>query len=77
MARGRAKLKQATLVVAPDLIALTTAEAMAIADRLNLNLTDPDDRPLSDPAGVVIAQRPIAGMKVVRHGAIAVWTTNR
>ena len=75
MGRGRAKLKQASLLTVPDLRGLTVAEAEAVAARVHFVVIGPDGRPASLLRGLITGQRPDAGAQVWRHTEVTVWTS--
>jgi|1186.fasta_scaffold09299_3 beta-lactam-binding protein with PASTA domain len=74
MGRGRAKLKQASLVAVPDLRGLTVTEAEAVAASVGLVVVGPDGRPAGLLRGLVAGQSPDGGTPVHQDTEVMVWT---
>jgi beta-lactam-binding protein with PASTA domain len=70
-------LKQASLIVVPDLRGLTVAEAEAeaesVAARVGRAVVGPGGRPVGLLRGLVAGQAPDAGSQVSRDAAVTIW----
>jgi beta-lactam-binding protein with PASTA domain len=72
--RGRAKLKQASLVAVPDVRGLAVMEAEAVASSVGLVVVGRDGRPAGLLRGLISGQSPEGGTPARRGNAVTIWT---